>query len=234
MGRYYRRLTNARVQPTMPRPASLVLLLAIVGSYSSAYADVPEPPLYVGPSGSDQGDCLDASAPCRTIGYALRHVGKNGQIRVAGGTYSLAAVEDLPYLLSDAIDVRGGYSEANDFSVRIGAPTSLVGVPHTFADALSQRGFRAIADSKGLSAEARTRVASLVKTQQSLQTNTAATPCDDGQAGVFPCSNVDLLAHVADRTDSADGTDIWGFVDLNSQREYAIAGYSIGTGRFSG
>ena len=229
MGGYYRHLSITRVASTMPRIALLVFLLAAASTAPYALGDESEPPLYVATTGSDQGDCRVASAPCQTIDYALQRVGKNGQIRVAGGTYSLAEVENLAYFLSDAIDVRGGYSEADQFSVRVGAPTTLVGAPHAFADALSQRGFRAIVDSKGLSAAARARSAALVKTQQSLSTSTAATPCNNGQAGVFPCNDVDLLAHIPDRTDTADGTDIWGFVDLNSQREYAIVGYSIGT-----
>ncbi len=60
-------------------------------------------------------------------------------------------------------------------------------------------------------------------------TGTAATACVDGMAGAFPCDNVDLVAHVAERADSASGADVWGFVDLNTHREYAIMGYSTGT-----
>ena len=60
-------------------------------------------------------------------------------------------------------------------------------------------------------------------------TGEAATACVGGMAGAFPCNNVDLLAHVDDRAGTASGADIWGFVDLNTHREYAIMGYSTGT-----
>ena len=53
-----------------------------------------------------------------------------------------------------------------------------------------------------------------------------------GSPAVFPCNEVDLLAHIADRTPAARGADIWGFLDLNTNREYAIVGYSSGTAVF--
>lgn len=60
----------------------------------------------------------------------------------------------------------------------------------------------------------------------------AATRCVNGLAGPYPCSNVDLLSHVADRTPGAKAADIWGFMDLNTHREYVIVGYSTGTAVF--
>lgn len=58
----------------------------------------------------------------------------------------------------------------------------------------------------------------------------AATHCVDGMAGPYPCSNVDLLSRVAVRSPGA--ADIWGFMDLNTHREYVIVGYSAGTAVF--
>ncbi len=43
---------------------------------------------------------------------------------------------------------------------------------------------------------------------------------------------MDLLSHVSTRTPGARGADIWGFMDLNTNREYAIVGYSSGTAVF--
>ena len=65
-----------------------------------------------------------------------------------------------------------------------------------------------------------------------LSKSSAATPCTNGSAAGFACANIDLLAHVrlADISSKpSSGADIWGFVDLNSNREYAIIGVSNGT-----
>ena len=59
-----------------------------------------------------------------------------------------------------------------------------------------------------------------------------ATTCVGGFAGIYPCSNVDLLAHIPDYTTSGNAADVWGFMDLNSNREYVIVGYDTGTAVF--
>ena len=107
----------------------------------------------------------------------------------------------------------------------LGPGTTLLGVPSEFAGELNDKGFRVIADSKGLDRK-------LVQTQLALKSNAAATPCNGGMAGSFPCNSVDLLSHIADRTPAARGSDIWGFMDLNSNREYAVVGYSTGVAVF--
>jgi choice-of-anchor B domain-containing protein len=193
-------------------PAAGALLVFVFGSV--AFADTDEPPLFVAPAGSDAGNCLDAMSPCRTLDFALQRVGKNGRIRVAAGDYTLSNPGDVFYLVSGAIDVQAEKG------------ATIIGVPHEFADDLSTRGFRVIADAKSLD-----RVVSnkLAGTRSMLSTSTVATACVGGFAAGFPCSNVDLQAHVADRTSTARGADIWGFIDLNTNREYAIMGYSTGT-----
>lgn len=205
------------------------LAFAAITVDGAVLADDDQPPLFVTTNGVDTGSCQEAASPCRSIGYALKRVGKNGQIRVAEGSYELAAVEDVVYLLSGAIDVRGGFRQTDSFSVRTGTETTLIGVPIEYAGELARRGFRVIADSKGVARELRQKAKALVETQARIQANAAATPCLDGSAGAFECNNVDLLAHIADRTNGARGADIWGFMDLNSHREYAIVGYSVGT-----
>lgn len=59
----------------------------------------------------------------------------------------------------------------------------------------------------------------------------AAAPvaCTGGVAAGFPCAAVDLLSHADARSATASGADIWGFIDLNTGREYAVMGYSSGT-----
>ncbi len=59
-----------------------------------------------------------------------------------------------------------------------------------------------------------------------------AVPCTSGLAGVYPCSKIDLLSHVSLGQFSSNPTaanDIWGFVDRNDNREYAIIGLANGT-----
>ncbi len=232
MNGYYRDLFLNSV-PRMVRP--FLRLIAVVGALSIGgvtAADDDQLPLFVTPSGVDSGSCQDAASPCRTIDYALMRVGKNGQIRVAEGSYELAKVEDVIYLLSGAIDVRGGFRETDNLAVRTGAKTTLIGAPVEYSEELAARGFRVIADSKGIGSDTLSKTRALIETQTSLKSNAAATSCVGGSAGAFPCNNVDLLAHIADRTSSARGADIWGFIDLNTNREYAIVGYSIGTAVF--
>jgi len=193
---------------------SAILVAAVVSFQNAAYGDSDEPELFVASHGVDQDNCQPATRPCKTIGYALERVGKNGRIRVGDGSFELPDVADVIYLLSGSIDVRGSYET--------GTRSTLVGVPHDFASELEAKGFHVISDSKGLNREA-------VQSQLSLKSNSAATTCVGGFAGAFPCSNIDLLAHIADRTPTAKGADIWGFMDLNTHREYAIIGYSSGT-----
>jgi len=195
----------------------IMTALAVLSFGSAAMADSDEPPLFVAATGTDAGNCQSVTTPCRTIPYALGQVGKNGQIRVGSGSFELSEVADVVYLLSGAIDVRGSYA--------MGSQSKLIGVAPEFAGDLEAKGFRVIVDTKGLNQAA-------VQTQLSLLSSAAATACVGGFAGSFPCNNVDLLAHVADRTPAARGADIWGFMDLNTHREYAIVGYSSGTAVF--
>ena len=59
------------------------------------------------------------------------------------------------------------------------------------------------------------------------------TRCTNGLAGEFPCSNVDLLAHLTIGAIGGDLStrlnDIWGWTDPNTGREYALVGRTDGT-----
>jgi choice-of-anchor B domain-containing protein len=214
LGGYYRDIVRHAVLTMISRSTYLLASAALVLAATTSLADTEEPPLYVAPAGLDAGSCLEADAPCRSLDYALQRVGKNGRIRIAPGDYTLRTPANVFYLLSDAIDI-----EAEP-----GA--TLIGVPADFANDLGARGFRVIADSKGLD---RQLAAELTATRTLLQANQQASACTDGFADGFPCSNVDLLSRVPDRSAAASGADIWGFFDLNTHREYAIMGYSTGT-----
>jgi choice-of-anchor B domain-containing protein len=200
----------------MKRPLLLATSIALLLAASAAlHADSDEPALLVSASGSDVGNCQ--TEPCQSLSYALNQVSKNGQIQVGDGSFEVSNVADVVYMLSGAIDVRGSYAA--------GTRSTLIGVPSEFAAALEAKGFGVVVDSKGLYRAA-------VATQLSVQSDAFATACVGGFAGSFPCSDVDLLSHISTRTPGARGADIWGFVDLNTRREYAIIGYSTGTAVF--
>ena len=58
----------------------------------------------------------------------------------------------------------------------------------------------------------------------------AFTPCVGGNAGGYPCDNVDLLAFIPLATFSASsGNDIWGWTDPLNGKEYALMGLNNGT-----
>ena len=57
-----------------------------------------------------------------------------------------------------------------------------------------------------------------------------ATPCIDGMAGDYPCSNIDLLAFVPLAEFSSVSTNsLWGWTDAQSGIEYALVGTDNGT-----
>ena len=221
------------ILPRLLAPTLVVCLLLPPGPVL-AHGDT-ESPLYVAEGGVDAGDCLAANAPCATLGYALSRAGKGGQVLVAAGTYPVARAEDVFHLVSGAVDVSGGY----EFTARQGAVergvSILTGVPFQFRDLLEARGFEIVADKKGIDPIRAAEADKLLDLHNSLKSSISAAPCTGGTAAGLPCNAVDLLSHVGfqDLTPRPSaGNDIWGFVDLNTGREYAIAGFSLGTAVF--
>ncbi len=214
---------------TLPtRTFALPLLLTGLFGYALADTGVP---LYVANAGTDQGDCSDSSQPCQSIGYALSVAGKNAKIRVAGGTYALDNPEDAIYIVSGAVDVTGGHN-AGAAAAGESRQSVLTGVPLELRERFRERGFHVIVDSKGDSRERDALAESMVFEFQRAQVSAMSAPCVGGQASGFACDSIDLLSHVA-LTDfsatPAEAMDVWGFVDLNTHREYVFVGVSIGT-----
>ena len=208
--------------------------LLFYGVQIAAHGD-PDTALFVAEYGSDQGNCQDDAAPCRSISYALNLIGKGGQIRVAEGSYDIQATEDIFYLVSGAVDIEGGYRFKEQFRPRDLKISILTGVPSQYREVLAARGFHVIADRKGIDKSASAEVQRLVSLHEQLQSSAPATPCVGGSAAGTECDSVDLLSHLALRdvsTEPVSATDVWGFVDLNSNREYAIVGFNNGTGVF--
>ncbi|RRO25140.1 choice-of-anchor B family protein [Flavobacteriaceae bacterium 14752] len=58
----------------------------------------------------------------------------------------------------------------------------------------------------------------------------AQTPCNNGQAGIYPCNGYDLQSHIDLSTLNANsGNDSWGWTDSLDNKEYAIVGLNNGT-----
>jgi choice-of-anchor B domain-containing protein len=213
-------------------PLALLIVLASMPAYSHSGEDAPA---YVASNGVDAGLCRDAATPCRTIGYALGQLGKGGRIQVASGQYHVADGDVLFHLLNGSIDIRGGYDASSVFNTRSAQPSVLSGVPPEFATPLRQRGFRVIADNKLADRDRFKDVGQQLAVHAALKYSMPATPCAGGSVNGMACQNVDLLAHLGFTDVSANpggGADVWGFVDLNSQREYAIMSFDIGTAVF--
>ena len=182
-------------------------------------------PRYVAQQGEDRGDCSLPVRPCRTIQYAVSVAGKGDQVRVAGGTYQLTEVLDALQVVASAVDVQGGFDRFDHFLRQAPASnrTTLTGVPVAFRDRLQARGFQVVVDRKGMDAADRAALAGFRTTL----TSSDDADCVDNAAGGFACDNVDLLAHLAlaDLSSSPRvAADVWGFVDLNTEREYALLG----------
>ena len=192
--------------------------------------------MFVAEGGVDEGRCLDPAAPCRTLTYALDRVGKGGQIRVAGGRYEVSDPVDVFHLVSGVVDVQGGYDREELFTEPSGQNTTLVGVPSEYREQLGERGFRVVVDRKGLAiGTLRKNTERLIAQKSRLQVGLKADPCVGGSVGGMACNQVDLVSHLPLSSVSARpgaAADIWGFVDLNSHREYVIVGYRTGTGVF--
>ncbi|HET6630437.1 MAG TPA: choice-of-anchor B family protein [Woeseiaceae bacterium] len=220
------------IDRTHSRSLSLALAVLAFAFSEAAGAHSVHRPLFVAETGADQGDCRDASAPCRTLAYALSMAGKGAEIRVAAGAYAVESPEVLFHLVSNSVQVVGGYARRDDFERAGHGTTTLTGVPHEYRTLLESRGFNVIADTKGMAAEQAVQAGEMLAVYDQLKVGAPAAECADGMAGALPCDSVDLLAHVAFsdlRARPAAGNDVWGFVDLNTGREYAIAGFDNGT-----
>src|SRR6185295_12274035 len=176
----------------------------------------------------------DPAAPCRSIAYAATRAGKGDKVLVACGRYGIGSADELFYVLSGIVRLQGGYSRTERFARQAPAefPTLLMGVPLQLRERMEQAGFQVIVDTKGL--EARTQEAMEVagRSIALMERSVGSYSCSNGNAGGFPCTKADLLSHVA-LTDfsslPAAANDIWGFLDLNTDREYAIIGLANGT-----
>jgi choice-of-anchor B domain-containing protein len=207
-------------------------VLATSPAFSHSGEDAPA---FVSGVGADNGNCRNATEPCRTMAYALSQLGKGGEIRVAAGQYAINDSDVLFHLLNGAIEINGGFDAADEFREISDRPSVISGVPLEYKSALAQRGFQVIADNKTADRELAKNLYQSLSQHQALNASMSATPCVGGSVNGMACLNIDLLSHVGSADISAspgNAADVWGFVDLNTNREYAIIGFDIGTAIF--
>jgi choice-of-anchor B domain-containing protein len=186
---------------------------------------------FVANNGIDEGLCNNRFRPCKTVTYAAQQAAKGDKILVAQGQYQISSEQDLLYISGQVVPVLGGFDQIDQYQNQNPDTfiTSLSGVPADFAEQLSQQGFHVIRDSKSLPQVNLLAKSSGFSALNLMQKSQTASNCDNGSAAGFACENISLLSHLAlsDFPSSPNaGNDIWGHIDLNTGKEYAIIGLS--------
>ena len=210
--------------------SSRALLLALLAVASGAAAhDESVGARFVQPGGVDAGDCLDHHAPCVSIQYALAQAEPGNTVKVGAGIFDLSGA-DVESFLHGPVHATGGYGEADhyDESRPLEVQSIVVGVHAQYRNALAVRGFY-WAESKAAAERNEISFAGGTALQQA---QAVPSNCVQAAAGPFPCRNADFwsqipLAQFSSRPVSA--ANVWGFVDLNDNREYAVLGLRNGT-----
>ncbi len=213
----------------------VTVLAVLAGISTQAFSHGGGHPVrYVSPDGNDQGECASPNSPCRSLSYAVTMSSKGDQILMASGEYVLDEL-DVFYLLSDMVKIRGGYSSQDAYAHY--APqenlTTVIGIPAQYRSALAERGFRLLQDEKHIETGVAKQEKGWLATYRKLTTTASSSQaCVNGMSGANPCANIDRVAHVplsAFDAEPSSANDIWGFVDLNTGREYALVGLANGT-----
>ncbi len=216
-----------------PLRVCLGLATALLMTLSAGAAADDSRLRYVSGEGADRGDCLNVFRPCRTLTHAIAQAGKGDWIVAAAGDYPVSGTGELHTLIGALGRLKGGMDPLSDFKVQDTANnvSTLIGVPPEYREFFQQAGFRVIADTKGVSGEEKAGMRALSKQLFAVRKSHGQTDCASGSAGQFPCQNINLHSHLSfsELDDvSVAASDIWGFVDLNTHREYAIIGLSDG------
>lgn len=210
--------------------APMAFIVVPVSAHSGAH-----PIRYVAEDGVNQGNCAQVKKPCASISYAVNQSSKGDKIHVASGQY-YAEEMDIFYLLNDMVAVKGGFSKSNNYHQQNPEKniTTIVGLPAEYREKLQKKGFHLLQDTKG-NQEFRVKpeyLDMLDRYQKVNQTNKQQISCQNGSADEFPCYQVDLISQLSLAslsTTPSSASDIWGYVDLNNNREYALMGLVNGT-----
>jgi choice-of-anchor B domain-containing protein len=188
---------------------------------------------FVANNGEDLGTCGNRFRPCKTVTYAAQKANKGDTILVAQGQYAIKSEQDLLYFTGQIVPVLGGFNQVEQYQGQNPDTylTTISGVPAGYVDQLSKQGFHVIRDTKGFSNSLRQGKNLNVSQLQLMQQKQTNSTCIEGNAEGFSCNNMSLLAHIP-LTDfpnnPSSASDIWGHVDLNTHKEYAIIGLRNG------
>jgi choice-of-anchor B domain-containing protein len=215
---------------------NLLLAVITIGFVSFSHAikahSGDNPIRYVSHAGTDEGVCNNPGFPCKSIQYAVNQATKGDKVHVAEGVYTVNGL-DIFFLLSDMIELKGGFSKDFRRFDQSKFNTSITGIPADYREKLAKRGFKLIQDRKGLDIELSVKDKQMLETYQNItQKIEGPAECVNGFAASYECHNIDLQSHIPLNelsTRQYSASDIWGFVDLNNQREYAIMGLQNGT-----
>jgi choice-of-anchor B domain-containing protein len=210
-----------------------IMLLAISFSQDVfAHAD-HDKARFVAVDGNDSGQCNNRFRPCKSVSYAAQQAAKGDKILVAQGQYQVKSEEDLFYFIGQVIPVLGGYNRLDNYQGQNPSTylTSVSGIPAEFAERLSAQGFKIIRDQKGLTQTAAKGKSSGFAKLKMMQSKQSAASCVNGDSAGFSCHNMSLLAHLPNSSfpgAPSSANDIWGHIDLNTNKEYAIIGLRNG------
>jgi choice-of-anchor B domain-containing protein len=176
---------------------------------------------FVAPTGHDEGECDNNHHPCATLTYALSKVDPGDAIKLAAGSYDVSGI-DVENLLLGKEGVRGGYSAEDHFRIQDAETnrTLVYGVADAFRNNFIAHGFTVV-DVNGN-----------VMPRVIMPKIAVPTACTNGFAGTHPCHNIDYVAQVQLQEipgAPTSASEIWGLVDLDDNREYAILGHRLGT-----
>jgi choice-of-anchor B domain-containing protein len=212
---------------------SSIMLLAIAFSQDTFAHAEHDKARFVAVNGRDQGQCNNRFRPCNSIAYAAQQAAKGDRILVAQGKYQVKSEEDLFYLIGQVVPVLGGYDRLDNYQGQ--NPniyrTTVSGVPLEFAEQLSAQGFKIIRDQKGLNQSKNQAKSTGFARLKMMQGKQSAASCIDGSSAGFSCKNMSLLAHMPNSSfpgGPSTANDIWGHIDLNTNKEYAIIGLRNG------
>ena len=216
------------------RLTRFIFLLMILQAVILFAHGTKHPTRYIAVDGVDTGDCSDATNPCGSVAYAVELSSKGDKVYIAAGEYYSSGM-DVFYLLSGLVDIEAGYSKSDQFAHKdtVKNVTVFYGVPTEYRNKIQQMGFKVVTDAKALDIKLSKEESALLNSFQKMtKSSQAYTDCNSGFADQFECDSFALQSRMPAsdlHQDAPALNDIWGFVDLNNNKEYAIVGLQNGT-----